>query len=383
MQQSGTRCAWARVWFAIAWLSAFAAPLGAQSAPAAKRGADTTPLRGQVVQLTVHGKSLAGNLLGDPVDQIVAVYLPPGYDRSPERRYPVIYALSGYAPEPQVADARPGPRKVLVAAVDRAIRQGRLGNVIFVFVSGHNRLGGSYWVNSTATGRWEDFVVDDVVGAVDARFRTIAASDQRGLYGISMGGFGAISIAMDRPGVFGTVFAQSPCCLAPVGEFAPGPGWSKLLDVPLPQAQADFRRGYPPPLEVLALAAAFAPDVDKPPTYGDMPYRTQHGKVVANEPALSRWLAKLPIKRLDRQAAALKTLRGFRIQYGRRDSLRHIVIGTPMFDRALSAHGVSHEFHADDGGHVQRSRFRDDAIPFFARTLVGAGAKARHSKTRG
>lgn len=348
-----------------------AAPAAAASAAAAP----APPLAGRVIEFAVHGAALEGNRLGDSPERRVTVYLPPSYDRAATRRYPVIYSLGGYAPLPAVAgQADFGPLQMIIAATDQAIVHGRLGEVIVVQVEGHNRLGGSFWVNSASTGRWEDFVTRDVVAAIDAAFRTIARRDSRGLYGGSMGGYGAISIAMHRPRLFGTVFAQSPCCLALVAELGPTPAWPALGQLSLEQADAAFRQGDPRALEGMALAAAFAPDAARPPFYGDLPYRTQGDRVVPDEPAHARWAAQLPPARLDREAAGLKTLHGLRIQYGDQDSLRHIVISLPAFHRALLAHGVPHEFHVDHLGHMGRTRFADDAVPFFARTLAGAAA---------
>ena len=333
----------------------------------------TPPLHGRVTDLAVHSEALEGNLLGDSPDRSVTVYLPPSYDHTPGRRYPVIYLLGGYAAVPEL-DTLPGfgPRDIIFAPTDHAIASGKIGEVILVNIEGRNRLGGSFWVNSTTTGRWEDFVTHDVIAAVDARFRTIAQRDSRGLYGGSMGGFGAISIAMHRPELFGTVFAQSPCCLSLVEELGPAPAWAALAQVTLAQADAAFQHGDPIPLEARALAAAFAPDPDRAPYYSDLPYRPEGEQVVPDDPAYSRWVAQLPFARLEKEAAGLRTLHGFRIQYGDHDSLRHILVSVPAFDSALTAHGVPHELHVDHGGHVKVERFGDDAVPFFARTLAGA-----------
>lgn len=348
--------------------------IGHESTP---RQVASIPMAGRVLELPVYGAALKGNLLGDSLERHVTVYLPPSYDREPQRRYPVIYSLGGFTPLPSVAgQAEFGPRQMLMAPIDRAIVSGRLGDLILVQVEGHSRLGGSFWVNSAASGRWEDFLTRDVIGTVDARLRTIPARASRGLYGGSMGGFGAISIAMHRPKLFGTVFAQSPCCLAMIDELGPSPAWTALLGLTLQQAYAAFQQGDPRALQAEALAAAFAPDAARPPFFGDLPYRMKNGVVVADAPVLARWTAKLPPARLDKEAAGLKTLHGFRIQYGDQDELRHIVVSLPAFHEALIAHGVAHEFHVDHGGHMGRTRFADDAVPFFARTLAGATGRS-------
>lgn len=354
------------------------------TAPPATAPEETSPtpqLHGRALDVVVHGKSLEGNLLGDSPDRTVTIYLPPSYDRAPERRYPVIYLLGGYAALPELAKTPGlGPKDIIFAPTDEAIASGRLGEVILVNIEGWNRLGGSFWVNSSTTGNWEDFVTHDVIATIDARFRTITERYSRGLYGGSMGGFGAISVAMHRPELFGTVFAQSPCCLAMVEELGPAPAWGALAQVTLEQADAAFQHGDPTPLEAQALAAAFAPDSSHAPFYGDLPYRVEGDRVLPDDPAYSRWTAHLPAERLDREAEGLKTLRGFRIQYGDHDTLRHIVVSVPALDSALTAHGVSHELHVDHGGHVEVERFGNDAIPFFARTLAGAAGRSASSR---
>ena len=52
--------------------------------------------RGTVQDITVHGRSLEGNLDNDPADRQVSVYLPPSYNRDVKRRYPVVYFLHGF-----------------------------------------------------------------------------------------------------------------------------------------------------------------------------------------------------------------------------------------------------------------------------------------------
>ncbi len=44
---------------------------------------------GRIEQVSIHSTALAGNLVGDPVDQTFSVYLPASYDSS-KRRYPVV-----------------------------------------------------------------------------------------------------------------------------------------------------------------------------------------------------------------------------------------------------------------------------------------------------
>src|SRR3954451_21992951 len=87
-----------------------------------------TEKKGSVETIKVHGKSLEGNLEGDSPDRDVFVYLPPAYAASPNRRYPVVYFLHGYA-----AHAETYWKSLDVpAAADGAIADGSAHEMILV-----------------------------------------------------------------------------------------------------------------------------------------------------------------------------------------------------------------------------------------------------------
>jgi S-formylglutathione hydrolase FrmB len=102
------------------------------------------------------------------------LFLPPGYDEHPERRYPVVYLLHGYGQKPEDLFA---PLGLLVGP---AMTAGRLQKMIIVIPDGRSLEGsGSAYVNRIApvagdTGRYEDFVMQDVLADVETRFRTSA-----------------------------------------------------------------------------------------------------------------------------------------------------------------------------------------------------------------
>jgi hypothetical protein len=62
-----------------------------QSGPAnAAAGSQSGPAKGTLERVTMHGRSLEGNLEGDSPDRPVVVYLPPSYASDTNRRYPVV-----------------------------------------------------------------------------------------------------------------------------------------------------------------------------------------------------------------------------------------------------------------------------------------------------
>ena len=160
--------------------------------------------QGSWEKIKVHGKALEGNLEGDSPDRDVFVYLPASYASSPNRRYPVVYFLHGYA-----AHAETYWNSLAVAsAADAAGTE-----MILVLPDAYTIYDGSMFSNSPTTGDWETFIADDLVSYIDGHYRTIADRAARGLSGHSMGGYGTVRIGMKRPDAFGALYAMSSCCL--------------------------------------------------------------------------------------------------------------------------------------------------------------------------
>ncbi len=59
---------------------------------------------------------------------------------------------------------------------------------------------GAFYTNSTVTGNCEDYIYRNLAQNVDANYRTIVRSESRGNAGHSMGGYGAVTLAMKYPG---------------------------------------------------------------------------------------------------------------------------------------------------------------------------------------
>lgn len=129
------------------------------------------------------------------------VVLPRGYDdpANAERRYPTLYLLHGeersFLAWREILDgpAAAGGREMILVMPDA---------------------GESYYVNwaQTDDGRrdaWEDYLVDDIVGHVDASYRTVAAREGRAIAGFGMGGYGALTVGLRNADRFVSVGSQS------------------------------------------------------------------------------------------------------------------------------------------------------------------------------
>jgi enterochelin esterase-like enzyme len=157
-----------------------------------------------VVEEALHARTL-------DIHTSYRVMLPPNYD-STTRRYPTLYLLHGVA-----GDSSEWQSIGILEAADRMIQRGEVDPFIIVLPNG----GAHYWVNQYSGQRWADYVVNDVVAQVDQHYRTVAAPQARAIGGLSMGGEGALRLALTNPNVFGIAAAHSPSLRTAFDQFAP------------------------------------------------------------------------------------------------------------------------------------------------------------------
>ena len=156
---------------------------------------------GSAEQISVVSPALGGRR------QPVVIYLPPGYNAHPTRRYPVLYLLHGFPGRPAafLATVRLGVVQDELVALHRA------RPMILVMPFGST---GSFtdkeWANGVRPHEaWETFLARDVVHAVDTRYRTIRSGRSRAIAGLSEGGYAALNIAIHHPGEFRVVESWS------------------------------------------------------------------------------------------------------------------------------------------------------------------------------
>ncbi len=135
----------------------------------------------------------------------VCVALPADYDNSPSTRYPTLYFLHGLF-ENERSWAERGGKEIL----DDLLRQGLVGKFLVVLPDG----GRTFYVNSfDGRERYEDFFIQELVPAIDLKYRTLPQAAKRGISGTSMGGYGALHLSMSHANVFGSASAESAALL--------------------------------------------------------------------------------------------------------------------------------------------------------------------------
>jgi enterochelin esterase-like enzyme len=175
-------------------------------APLCSSSTSTGPFVAQPAGGHVDGFSVEGR-------QVLA-YLPAAIAASPDGRLPVVYFLHG---SPGAAPDWTGSGARLPELLDRMQVLGQLPPLIAVFPDG-NTVRGTWWGNTVDGADLESWMVDGLVPAVDRRYRTLGAA-QRGIAGVSAGGFGALNLALRHPGVFAWVASYSAVFTAPAGLF--------------------------------------------------------------------------------------------------------------------------------------------------------------------
>ena len=329
----------------------------------------TTPAfsQSQALEITVHAAALESNRLGDPADQKVGLYLPAAYFKEPNRQFATVYFLHGFADTPAK-----GVAEILKRHMDGLIAAHKVEPMIVVAPNGLNRFSGSFYTNSAVTGDWESYVTRDVVGYIDAHYRSIPEAKARGISGHSMGGYGALMLAFRHPDVFGSVYAMSPAMTVLEGDLGPSnPVWSRLATVKTPADLAglldhDFFLAV-----VIGMDAAFAPEPEKAPTFGLPPFKMEGEQAVPDPAVLAKFQAKIVSTAIPSMIATISQLKGIYIDYGAEDPFTHIPLGARRVSEELSLLGIPNTLEVYEGTHDNQVNRRLDerVLPWLSERL--------------
>ena len=122
---------------------------------------------GEMIFISVHSDALAGNMLGDPAERKVGVYIP--YDADPEG-LPLLVSLAGYTGSGLSQLNWKNFGENVPERLDRLIATGELAPAVIAFPDCYTRLGGNQYINSVAMGNWEDFLITDMLNAIENQF---------------------------------------------------------------------------------------------------------------------------------------------------------------------------------------------------------------------
>ena len=158
----------------------------------------------------IYGDTTGGN----PPDSVIVI--PPETtfvygDTLPGVYYPVLYLLHGYGGTHTYFKGLYDIGNLM----DELINSGQVHPMIVVTPNATNNLGGSFYTNSDTlnnqsyAGLMQNFITDEVVHIIDSVYNTVPDRAHRGIAGHSMGGYGALKLAMLRNDLYGSASAMS------------------------------------------------------------------------------------------------------------------------------------------------------------------------------
>jgi enterochelin esterase-like enzyme len=134
---------------------------------------------GSVIRDTIESRALKSNMLGDLPVRVVDVYLPAGHDG---QGLPLLVDLVGFTGSGLSQTNWVGFRENLPERLDRLIGEQRMPPVVVAFPDCFTRLGGNQYINSASMGAWEDFLLHEMLPAIEQRFKC-GGTGRRGVFG--------------------------------------------------------------------------------------------------------------------------------------------------------------------------------------------------------
>ncbi len=319
---------------------------------------DLYSLQGTLDVIRHESQRLAGNRLNDPHVRNLVVYLPPEYATQPERRFPAIYCLTGYTGSGSMLLNLEGWTPNLPQRLERLCSAGKAKPMILVMPDCFTRLGGSQYLNSTATGPYEDYLIQEIVPSIDARYRTLPVPAHRGVMGKSSGGYGAIVQGMKHPEILGGVACHSGDIYFEYCYLPDFPRVASLLRERgglirfLEAFDQEPRKTHESvqALNIVAMASCYSPNPACPPFYFDLPFREETGEMRPD--VWQRWLEHDPLRMLDSHLDALRGARLLYIDCGTRDEF-NLHVGARILAGRLVDHEIPHIYEEFPDGHMR------------------------------
>lgn len=323
--------------------------------------------KGSLVSETIISEVLKQNLVNLSTSRKLNVYLPQGYKNS-GKSYPVVYYLhsiygNGGAVFSNGAEA----------LLDSAFSTGVSKEFIFVAADFSSANIGSLYENSPVSGRWLDFITQELVPYIDNKYRTLRSPNSRAVVGDFMGGRGALKLGLSHADMFRVVYALHPVATGvgtrPWTEL--GIDWQKLL-----KAKSFADLGGDRPCEIfVAICQAFLPNPNRPPFYCDYFMKQDSGRLIVDVPnMISIQKAFMLEQQLGESANNLQKLRGLMFDWARYDGNFDHIYAARAFTRNLEDLGIEHEAEEYRGTPWNKTwggdgRFYTRTLPFLNKYL--------------
>jgi enterochelin esterase-like enzyme len=312
-------------------------------------------LAGSLDRLTVSSQLLENNPLGDPAVRPLYVYRPPVSSGGGER-VPSVYMLQGFGGRLEEWLASTPAGTTTIEKLDVMFSAHESPPALIVFVDASTSWGGSQFLNSASTGRYLDYLCDEVVPFIDAKYPTLSAREHRGVSGKSSGGYGAMVLSMLRPSVFGALASHAgdalfECCYQPLFPVAARQlrtqfqGSWEAFEARAQHADFDWKQSAAL-FATYGTACAYTPDPNRPGK-ALIPFDDVGRPIAA---VWARWLALDPVRMAAEHVEALASMRKIYLDAGLQDEF-FLDLGAAAMSRELSRLGIPHSLELFEGNH--------------------------------
>lgn len=328
--------------------------------------------KGQVLLQSFQSQVLKSNPLKDPSTRQLAIYLPPGYEKSTQT-YPVLFLLSGFTGSGFMMLNREPFSEAIDQRLDRLILKGKIKPMVVVMPDCFTYYGGSQYLDSPALGNYETHLIKELVPYVKRNFQVKSNREAWALAGKSSGGYGSLILGMRHSDLFGVVACHS----GDMGfEYCYQPDFPEtLIELEKHGGIASFMKHFYSlkkksgnsflTLNILAMAAAYSPNPKVKPHLFDLPFDS---KTAAILPAIwKKWLAWDPVHLCTHYKKELKRLK-LLVDCGTRDEFR-LYAGARIFSERLKKLGIPHVYEEFDDTHMKINYRYDRSLDFVSQHM--------------
>ena len=329
--------------------------------------------KGRIEYFEINSRAITNNVLGDPVNRTVAVYLPDGYSDSNEE-YPLLVDIVGFTGSGFGHIAWKAFQETVPQRVDRLVNEGKMGRVIVALPDCFTALGGNQYINSDAMGNWGQFLTGEMIPAIETRYRVRKGRENRGLFGKSSGGYGAIVHGMIYADYWGAIACHSGdmgfdrCYLPEMpGVLMKLSEHENSVSGFMNKFKAGRKVNDLHTMMMLAMAATYDPDPEAP--WGiQLPVTIDTCEVIPERwDQWQKWDPVLMIEREDVQAS-LKSLKGVYIDCGLKDQYK-LLFGARQLVKRLDELEIDHRYEEFSDNHSSVDYRMDISLPFLYERL--------------
>ena len=314
-----------------------------------------------VISLLHRSNVLKNNPLKDPHNRELLIYFPPSYKRS-NKRYPVIYLIAGFTGFGKMNMNLSAYSENIQQRLDRLIKTKKIEETIVVMPDCFTRYGGSQYVNSAATGKYEDYLIKEIVPYTDRTFRTIPKAGARAIIGKSSGGYGAMWLGMRHPDVFGLMVTHSgdsafeycymkdfPDFVVQIQKYGKGHNAVKKFINSEINIKQPKPREFHNILNLIGMSSCYSPNPKRKEYNFDLPFDIYTAELIPE--IWNKWLKYDPVRLVNKYKQNLKKLRLIFIDCGTKDEF-NLQAGARIFADKLRKNGIKCYHQEFNDGHM-------------------------------